>query len=633
MIEAIKKHKRIVAAVVILILTAVIELVCNLPAIRGGYDNLDLTKYITVENGGGKEKYVISYSSPRKFYIKELKLSGTFPKEYSYTIKTKEYNSFDKESEEYYSDTVNSWFSDFYTNLNKKVTSIEITLNKVEDAELTAVSCSNRFEINKYRVLFFLVAFSLLYCLLFEKKIYKKLEWLFAVYALIFGLLLIFYGQPTKNSWDEQIHFGNAYALAFGKNVEWTEAAELTKNGQSVICNTKAEFAELRDYLNEKNHTVVYTEQKENFIPAYTKLAYIPQAIFLKIGMLLHLSFSQLYAFGKLGNLLLYILIMYYAIHCSKIKKIFLFFWALMPTALFLASAYTYDTVVFCFTTLGCVLWANAVFDSSEKNRGAQIILMVLLFVVGCFSKAVYIPLILLVLVLPMLKKEKRNYRWSVWCGIILLLILVMITFVLPTITSTVARDISFGGDARGGDTSVVRQMISMLKHPMSSIKLMLGNIFAFDNFRNLGSDITDKFFFGNLMSLNFAHLGILDDKWSVVLVVETILLLLYRDPEEKGKCLFNLLDKFIIAASLAGTIVLIWLALYLDFTPVGSEIIAGVQARYYMPLIYLGALCFQNRKIRINWDKQKIQKSAIGVIYILGFVLMYKGVLSGRLL
>ena len=73
----------------------------------------------------------------------------------------------------------------------KEVTSIEITLNKVEDAELTAVSCSNRFEVNKYRVLFFLVAFSLLYCLLFEKKIYKKLEWLFVVYALIFGLLLI----------------------------------------------------------------------------------------------------------------------------------------------------------------------------------------------------------------------------------------------------------------------------------------------------------------------------------------------------------------------------------------------------------------------------------------------------------
>ena len=73
MIGAIKKHKRIVAAVVILILTAVIELVCNLPAIRGGYDNLDLTKYITVEKEGNKEKYVISYSSSQKFY-KRIKI-------------------------------------------------------------------------------------------------------------------------------------------------------------------------------------------------------------------------------------------------------------------------------------------------------------------------------------------------------------------------------------------------------------------------------------------------------------------------------------------------------------------------------------------------------------------------------
>ena len=88
-----------------------------------------------------------------------------------------------------------------------------------------------------------------------------------------FRIVLIFYVQPVKNSWDEQIHFGNAYSLAFGRNVEWTEAAELTKNGETVTCNTKAEFAELRAYLNEKNDTVVYTEQKESLIPAYTKLA------------------------------------------------------------------------------------------------------------------------------------------------------------------------------------------------------------------------------------------------------------------------------------------------------------------------------------------------------------------------
>ena len=630
MIGAIKKHKRIVAAVVILILTAVIELVCNLPAIRGGYDNLDLTKYITVEKEGNKEKYVISYSSSQKFYIKELKLSGSFPKEYSYTIKTKEYNSFDKESEEYYSDTVNSWFSDFYTNLNKKVTSIEITLNKVEDAELTAVSCSNRFEVNNYRVLFFLVTFSLLYCLLFEKKIYKKLEWLFVVYALVFGLLLIFYAQPVKNSWDEQIHFGNAYSLAFGRNVEWTEAAELTKNGETVTCNTKAEFAELRAYLNEKNDTVVYTEQKESLIPAYSSLAYIPQAIFINIASILKTSFSVLYALGKIGNLLIYILVMFWAIKLAKRKKLFLIFVALMPTPLFLAASYTYDTIVFSFITLACVLWANELYNESINIR--KIIGMVLLFAIGCFSKAVYIPMILIMLILPIASTKKKKDRIIVWTMILCITCLVMLTFVLPTLTSTMAGDLSFGGDSRGGATSVVGQLVSMVKHPMASIKLMVKSIFELDNFRNLGYPEADNYFFGNLMFLNFANLGILTDKWSCVIIVLAGMLLLTPDQQNiRYERKLSIMDKIIIAIAVIGTIGFIWLALYLSFTPVGETHISGVQARYYLPLLYLGALIFNGKRISLKCDYCKLSRATFVISCCLGAIMIYQCKLIGR--
>ena len=630
MIGAIKKHKRIVAAVVILILTAVIELVCNLPAIRGGYDNLDLTKYITVEKEGNKEKYVISYSSSQKFYIKELKLSGSFPKEYSYTIKTKEYNSFDKESEEYYSDTVNSWFSDFYTNLNKKVTSIEITLNKVEDAELTAVSCSNRFEVNNYRVLFFLVAFSLLYCLLFEKKIYKKLEWLFVVYALIFGLLLIFYAQPVKNSWDEQIHFGNAYSLAFGRNVEWTEAAELTKNGETVTCNTKAEFAELRAYLNEKNDTVVYTEQKESLIPAYSSLAYIPQAIFINIASILKTSFSVLYALGKIGNLLIYILVMFWAIKLAKRKKLFLIFVALMPTPLFLAASYTYDTIVFSFITLACVLWANELYNESINIR--KIIGMVLLFAIGCFSKAVYIPMILIMLILPIASTKKKKDKIIVWTMILCITCLVMLTFVLPTLTSTMAGDLSFGGDSRGGATSVVGQLVSMVKHPMASIKLMVKSIFELDNFRNLGYPEADNYFFGNLMFLNFANLGILTDKWSCVIIVLAGMLLLTPDQQNiRYERKLSIMDKIIIAIAVIGTIGFIWLALYLSFTPVGETHISGVQARYYLPLLYLGALIFNGKRISLKCDYCKLSRATFVISCCVGAIMIYQCKLIGR--
>ena len=67
-------------------------------------------------------------------------------------------------------------------------------------------------------------------------------------------------------------------------------------------------------------------------------------------------SFSVLYALGKIGNLLIYILVMFWAIKLAKRKKLFLIFVALMPTPLFLAASYTYDTIVFSFITLACVL-------------------------------------------------------------------------------------------------------------------------------------------------------------------------------------------------------------------------------------------------------------------------------------
>ena len=92
----------------------------------------------------------------------------------------------------------------------------------------------------------------MLYLAVFEKKASKKPERFFAVYALIFGMLIIFFAQPVKNSWDEQVHFQNAYRLASGRIVKWTEAAVDIKDVSSVKCNTKAEYAELRKYMDEK---------------------------------------------------------------------------------------------------------------------------------------------------------------------------------------------------------------------------------------------------------------------------------------------------------------------------------------------------------------------------------------------
>lgn len=631
LLKMMKKYKRLVAVVVILILVGLIEIFYNFSAITNGYRKLDLSNYINVEKYDGSERYVISYSAENAVFIKQIKLSGKFPKEYSYSVETTEINSFGKETEQTYTDTVNAWFTNFYTDLNKEVLSIEIVLDKPQGAKLTAVSCSNQVEINKYRILFFLVLFSMLYCIIFETSFCKKIEWYFAVYGTMFGLLVILFSQPVKVSWDDQIHFSNAYRLAYGKNVDWTEAAVQLQNWNSVKCNTKAEFSQLREYRDKKGREYAYTEEKETIIPSYSSLAYLPQAAFLRAGMIFKLPFSMLYAIGKVGNLLAYMIVMFFAIRLAKTKKLFLAFFAMMPTVLFQAASYTYDSVVISFITLGCVLWANSFFYPADKTSIWDMFCMVLSFIVGSLSKAVYIPVILLVLLTPKYQACGRKKKIMLWSGILLIFGIMMATFVLPTLINIISGNLSFGGDSRGGDTGAVGQLISMVKHPLASIKLMLQSVFQFDNFRNLGTDATDNYFFGNLMFLNFASLGILEDKWSALLVPAFVILLLYKDPDERGRHNYSIRSRFIMIALCLGTVFLVWLAMYLSFTPIGEDYIAGVQARYYLPLVYLGALLVSNRKIYVHCDKKLMMRCALSVPLILGFAGIYQCLLQGR--
>lgn len=137
-------------------------------------------------------------------------------------------------------------------------------------------------------------------------------------------------------------------------------------SGQTSAAIPKAEFAQLRDYMNQRDDVIVEEEARNSLFVSYQNLAYLPMALFLGIGKLLRLPFSVLFAFGKLGNLFLYVFVMFWAIRLAKNKKLFLVFIAMLPTPLFQACSYTYDGVVFSFVTLGCVLWCRETF--LERN-------------------------------------------------------------------------------------------------------------------------------------------------------------------------------------------------------------------------------------------------------------------------
>ena len=450
------------------------------------------------------------------------------------------------------------------------------------------------------------------------------------MFSLGFGFFLLCAGQPQYNAWDEEVHFADAYRLASGSSVEWNGATDALRSYGISGINTKEEYAQLRSVMNVLGDTPVSVEEQAQMGITYRFLSYLPMALFLRLGMVLKLPFSKLFVFGRLGNLLTYTLVMFLAIRLARRKKLFLLFTAMMPTPLFLASSYTYDVTIISFLVLGSVLWANEMFCPGSRLKKWPVLAVLLLFLIGGLPKFVYLPAMLLVFLMPQISGMSSRKKRILWVGVGISCAAALI-LLMPLVLRLLNGQYAFS-DPRGGDTSLSAQFASMLGHPLASAKMFIRDILNLDNFRNSGNEEYNQFFAGNLMFLNYYLCGVMSDKWCLLLIPVQVLLLLYREKEEDGQRLLRRGQKTVIVCVLLSMVLLIWLFMYLAFTPVGADQILGVQARYYLPLIYLAVLLVQNRKVFVRMEREGAVKLAMVSAWILETVSVYEFMLKGRL-
>ena len=602
--ERIWKFRRVLALLIILSSTILLEAGFNNRAIRYGYSDLDITQNMTIKDktddeGNPYQKCVITYKPEKSIYVKDLVIAGTFTDKANLKMEITSVNSFGKKVTTEETDKLTSWISEHHTNLNRRISEIEIRFKLPAGSTLTSVTFNNNVEINRYRIAFFLIVFTLLYLAFFEEFFRKRPEFYFAAFALSIGIFLIFCTQSVCHSWDEQIHFGIVYNLASGDTVNWTDAAVNTSGRTTPNYNSNEEYAQLHDAMKVRGKTTLYTAEATP-VSIRTHITYLPMTIAMKIAMLFNTSFWTMYIFGKLGNLLFYTILMSLAIHFAEHKKLLLLFLALAPTNIFLACSYSYDGVIFSTVTLGCVLLFQEIYGEHQRQNAKDWIpagIGIVLIAIGSLAKYVYIPLIGMVLLIPQFKRLKTWKKILLYSIAICIALSVVFFIIIPVAMNYLNTGATMTGDTRGGETDFVLQAVSMLKHPLASIKLLLSNIFSLEHFRNRGFEETDHFFFGNLMFLNLSLYGTLADKWATLLIATLVILLFYQSKKELTTRNIAWKERTWIGILIFVAVVLIWLALYLAFTPIGQDYIEGVQTRYYLPLFYIFAQLFTTRK------------------------------------
>ena len=361
------------------------------------------------------------------------------------------------------------------------------------------------------------------------------------------------------------------------------------------------------------------SEQAAYYTWELCDIGYTTQSLGIWLGRVLGQPFSVQFMLGRMGNMLLFVGVCYLAIKMAVRFKAVMATIALFPTVMCMAGAYAYDPTVIAFSLLGCSLFIAEMSRPDKRMDWKRGALMLAAFCIASFPKAVYIPMILLLLFLPKTKFADRRAHISFKVGVGLIFIIMMSSFVVPVFF------VKGGGDVRGGNgVNTEAQLKFILSNPVAYAKVLVKSVL----------NVLDSFVINDTrMLLPYLSRGLTEQSPTYLLgtlnLISTGLMfyVLFTDKhKEKGTKELKGSTKWWMLVAVGGIVVLIWTALYLSFTAVGSSTIAGVQGRYYIPLFLLAAAILSPRHIKNETNPVRYNGLVLGLnaLILFGCIWVY---------
>lgn len=460
-----------------------------------------------------------------------------------------------------------------------------------------------------------------------RKSISIHPERLFLVVALGFGSCVAFcLPAITGLSWDDQIHYGKSLELSYIYGAKYSDADKTLldpqlptddwperENAMRAGANASWSQEQAEKYSNQLNDIyakgnisatqVSNTANSLLSVATFSTFGYIPSAVGLWLGRFLHLPFDMILILGRFASLLAYCLVSYAAIKIIPVKKVLLCAVALVPTNLFLAASYSYDSWMTAFLFLAVALTIKELCQRDQKLCISTLIVILVVFFVALGPKAVYFPLIGILFMMPRSKFRTSLHRKFYYGLIVVFGLLVVASFAIPLLASG-ATSVS---DPRGGpgvDSSM-------------QMRYILGNPLEFAS--NFASFIFGTYFSPSLSSqysLNFAYVGNLADRFSFISVIPLAILFFVAlsDSDPRSLRLAKISHSVWMGVLFLLSVAFVALSLYISFTPVGLDTVHGCQPRYLLPLAFpLLALSF-NFKFQ-NLINRNVYNSAVLVM------------------
>ena len=421
----------------------------------------------------------------------------------------------------------------------------------------------------KLITLVFVMAFAVL---LYSKPI-RSLFLILSILGITMSIL-----TPILNTPDEYVHLSRSIRVAEGQINLGNAPSELliTKDYFDIYKDSKKPLTQATILAGKS------TQDKQSFgditdfrqTNAYWFIAYIPQALGIKVGNLLGLSIGWTYYLGRIFNAIAYALLAYLAVKISgKFQQIMLML-VMIPMNLFLAASYNQDGV-----SLGIIYIMIALFckylTQDKKVQPIDLAVFTALCCITVTTKLPYFFLAFLLWFIPKNRFKDRKTRFSAYFIPILVFILTIFWFRLyQQIEGTVIRD----------GVNVVEQIKTMIFHPVVGAYALFGEMLK----------APAKF----SMVFNFGWLdAAMDTSYIFYVLFYTSVML-----ANIGKVKLKRLTQWGLALVSLAIVGVVSLSMYLTWTPVGQTSVDGVQGRYYLGVYLLWFILIQSLPERFAW-------------------------------
>lgn len=372
-----------------------------------------------------------------------------------------------------------------------------------------------------------------------------------------------------------------------------------------------------------KQYMVESKEYRETNVSSFCE--YFPGAIGMTVGRLLGGSVSCNILLTRVFFFLYYVLCCYSAIKVAPKLKTVIAFTALLPMSIYQATGITYDSVVIAEVLLLFGFWMKAREDTLKKKE--LLFLVILAFLIGCCKGGFYALILLLFVCIPWKQFGEKRKKW-IWCSALLLSAFLAIGITsrsayMPYIKNIVQQ---YSQDIVTSETNLesanaVNELVEnvpekeqraygimyIFKEPIQSAKIIFHSLLE-----------NADYYIGGLVGYRMAWTDCLTP-WFVI--SSFLMLLFMAGAEDWGKLKNNFSGKERIECVLlfGAELMAFHLLMFIE-TAYGSQVVNGVQGRYFIAWVPVILAALRTSGIRI--EKESIKKMYFGfsVVFMLYF-------------